>query len=157
MLSQTSLDHIEQEAAKYPADKRASVTMAALRIMQEELGYLNQERICYVAELVGIPPIRAYEVATFYSMYEHQPTGEHTIKVCTNISCMLRGSAEVVAHLENKLGIKLGSVTADGKFGLKEVECLGACAGAPMMQLNKEYVENLTPESIDELLTGLGA
>lgn len=156
MLSSESLQQVEREFAKYPADKRASALMATLRIMQDEHGFLNNERIDYVADLVGVPPIRAYEVATFYSMYEHRDMGEHTLKVCTNISCMLRGSEEMVAHLENKLGIKLGEVTADGKFGLKEVECLGACAGAPMLQSGKDYVENLTPEVLDTLLADLG-
>lgn len=155
MLSQTSLDLIEQEAGKYPADKRASVVMAALSIAQEEKGYLSNELIDYVADVVGMPPMRAYEVATFYSMYEHKACGETQIKVCTNISCMLRGSAEIVQHLEQRLGIKLGEVTANGKVGLKEVECLAACAGAPMLQLNKDYIEHLTPEKIDEIIDAL--
>lgn len=155
MLSQSSLDQIEQEAGKYPADKRASVVMAALRIAQEEKGHLNNELIDYVADVVGMPPMRAYEVATFYSMYEHKACGETQIKVCTNISCMLRGSSEIVDRLEQRLGIKLGEVSADGKVGLKEVECLAACAGAPMLQLNKDYIEHLTPEKIDEIIDAL--
>jgi NADH-quinone oxidoreductase subunit E len=155
MLSQSSLDQIEQEAGKYPADKRASVVMAALRIAQEEKGHLNNELIDYVADVVGMPPMRAYEVATFYSMYEHKACGETQIKVCTNISCMLRGSGEIVDQLEQRLGIKLGEVSADGKVGLKEVECLAACAGAPMLQLNKDYIEHLTPEKIDEMIDAL--
>ncbi|MCK5921487.1 MAG: NAD(P)H-dependent oxidoreductase subunit E, partial [Methylococcales bacterium] len=116
----------------------------------------GNELIEYIADLVQVPPMRAYEVATFYSMYEHQPCGETQLKVCTNISCMLRGSEEVVSQLEARLGIKLGEVTADGKIGLKEVECLGACVGAPMLQMNKDYIENLTPEMIDEILDSLG-
>ena len=155
MLSQTALDQIEREAEKYPPEKRASVLMAALRIAQEEKGYLSNALIEYIAEVAGVPAMRAYEVATFYSMYELKPCGETQIKVCTNISCLLRGSDEVVAHLEKRLGIKLGEVTEDGKYGLKEVECLGACVGAPMLQLNKDYIENLTPEKIDEMLDQL--
>ena len=156
MLSKTSLKQIETEAGKYPADKRDSVVMAALRIAQEEKGHLSNELIDYIADVVGMPPMRAYEVATFYSMYEHQPCGETQIKVCTNISCMLRGSGEIVDQLEKRLGIKLGEVTEDGKVGLKEVECLAACVGAPMLQLNKEYIEHLTPEKIDEMIDALG-
>ncbi len=156
MLSAESLALIDQEIAKYPEERRASGLMAALRIAQDEHGFLNPERIEYVAELIGVPAIRAYEVATFYSMYEHRSMGEHTIKVCTNISCQLRGSDEMVAHLQDRLGIQLGEVTEDGKVGLKEVECLGACAGAPMLQINKDYIENLTPERIDSLLSEVG-
>lgn len=156
MLSQASLDQIEYEASKYPVDKRASAVMAALRIAQEEKGHLSSELIDYIADVVGMPSMRAYEVATFYSMYEHKACGETQIKVCTNISCMLRGSGEIVDRLEQRLGIKLGEVTADGKVGLKEVECLAACAGAPMLQLNKDYIEHLTPEKIDEMIDALG-
>ncbi len=155
MLSQNALDQIEREAQKYPADKRASVIMAALRIAQEEKGHLSNSLIDYIAGVVGVPPMRALEVATFYSMYELQPCGETHIKVCTNISCKLRGSDEIVARLEERLGVKLGEVTADGKIGLKEVECLGACVGAPMLQLNKDYIEHLTPEIVDEMLDKL--
>jgi NADH-quinone oxidoreductase subunit E len=96
-----------------------------------------------------------YEVATFYSMYELKPVGKHKICVCTNISCMLRGSDEVVEHLRKKLGIGLGETTPDKKFTLKEVECLGACANAPMFQIGREYHEDLTPEKIDDILAGL--
>ena len=155
MLSQAALNQIEKEAAKYPAERRASTLMAALRIAQAEHGHLSNPLIDYIAEVVGVAPMRAYEVATFYSMYEHQPCGQTQIKVCTNISCMLRGSSEIVAQLEKRLGIKLGEVTEDGRFGLKEVECLGACVGAPMLQLDKEYIEHLTPEKIDEMLDQL--
>lgn len=155
MLSQNGIDQIEREAQKYPAEKRASVIMAALSIAQEEKGHLSNSLIDYIAGVVGVPSMRAFEVATFYSMYEHQPCGETRIKVCTNISCKLRGSDEIVARLEERLGVKLGEVTADGKIGLKEVECLGACVGAPMLQLNRDYVEHLTPEIVDEMLDKL--
>ena len=155
MLCQNALDQIEREAQKYPADKRASVIMAALRIAQEEKGHLSNSLIDYIAGVVGVPSMRAFEVATFYSMYEHQPCGETHIKICTNISCKLRGSDEIVARLEERLGVKLGEVTPDGKIGLKEVECLGACVGATMLQLNKDYIEHLTPEIVDEMLDKL--
>ncbi len=152
MLSSDSLAEIERELAKYPADRRQSALMAALRIAQDEHGWLSGEIIEFVAGVIGVPPVRAFEVATFYSMYDLEPVGRHKIFVCTNISCMLRGSDEIVAHLQAKLGIKLGETTEDGKFTLKEVECLAACAGAPMMQVDRSYHENLTPQRIDEIL-----
>ena len=152
MLSSDSLAEIERELAKYPTDRRQSALMAALRIAQDEHGWLSGEIIEFVAGVIGVPPVRAFEVATFYSMYDLEPVGRHKIFVCTNISCMLRGSDEIVAHLQTKLGIKLGETTADGKFTLKEAECLAACAGAPMMQVDRSYHENLTPQRIDEIL-----
>jgi len=104
---------------------------------------------------MNIPMAEVYEVATFYSMYNLKPVGRHQINVCTNISCMLRGSGGIVAHLEGKLGIKLGETTPDGRFTLKEVECLAACGGAPMMQIGGKYHEDLTPARVDEILKGL--
>ncbi|NKB76049.1 MAG: NADH-quinone oxidoreductase subunit NuoE [Gammaproteobacteria bacterium] len=155
MLSDTSLREIQHELSKYPADRRQSALMAALRIAQDEHGWLSEPLIEYVAGVIRVPPVRAYEVASFYSMYELKPVGRNKICVCTNISCMLRGSDEVVEHLNKRLGIGLGETTADGKVTLKEVECLAACAGAPMMQVNRDYFENLTPQSIDEILDSL--
>ena len=155
MLSEPSLKEIEFELSKYPEDRRQSALMAALRIAQDEHGWLSNELIEYVAQVIQVPAVRAYEVASFYSMYELKPVGKHKISVCTNISCMLRGSDEIVSHLTQRLGVDLGETTADGKITLKEVECLAACAGAPMMQVNRDYVENLTPERIDEVLDGL--
>ncbi len=152
MLSQTSLDEIEQECAKYPSDRRQSAILAALRIAQDELGWLSNETIEYIAEVIGVPPVRAYEVATFYSMYHLEPVGKNVIYLCTNISCMLRGCDQIQNHIENKLNIKMGETTKDGRYTLQEVECLCACAGAPMMQVNKDYHENLTPDRIDKIL-----
>ena len=154
-LSDAARAEIDRELAKYPADRRQSALMAALRIAQDEHGWLSPELIELVAEVIGVPPVRAYEVATFYSMYDLAPVGRHKINVCTNISCMLRGSDEIVAHLQKKLGVTFGETTADGKFTLKEAECLAACAGAPMMQLDRDYHENLTPQRIDEILDGM--
>jgi len=109
-----------------------------------------------VADYLGLPPIQVYEIATFYSMFETTPVGRHSISVCTNISCMLRGSDEIVEHLETKFDIKTGESTADGKFYLKrEEECLAACCGAPMMMIDHEYYENLTPEKVDAVLEKL--
>ncbi len=156
LLSADSRADIDRWIAKYPADQKQSAVMAGLRIAQEQNGgWLTDELIQAVAGYLDMDAIAAYEVATFYGMYERKPVGKHKICVCTNISCMLCGSDDVVAHLEQRLGIKMGETTEDGRFTLKEVECLGACVNAPMFELNKSYYENLTPESIDAILDGL--
>ena len=154
-LCDASMQQINHELGKYPADRRQSALMAALRIAQDEHGWLSFDLIEYVASVIGVPPIKAYEVATFYSMYDLSPTGRHKVCLCTNISCMLRGSDEIVTHLQQKLGIKFGETTADGRFTLKEVECLAACAGAPMMQIGHDYYEDLTPDKVDRILEAL--
>lgn len=147
---------IDQWIAKYPPEHKESAVMAALRIIQDvNDGWLDKAAIEAVAEYLGMPTIAVYEVATFYSMYELKPVGRHKICVCTNISCMLCGSEKIVDHIRNKLGIKFGETTADGKFTLKEVECLAACVGAPMFQIGNRYYEHLTPEKVDEILDGL--
>jgi NADH-quinone oxidoreductase subunit E len=156
LLSLDSRADIDRWVAKYPAEQKQSAVMAALRIAQEQNGgWLNDELIQAVAAYLQMDAIAAYEVASFYSMYELKPVGKHKICVCTNISCMLCGSDKVVDHLQQRLGIKMGETSADGRFTLKEVECLGACVNAPMFELNKNYYENLTPESIDAILDGL--
>ena len=156
LITDESRAEIDQNIAKYPADRKDSACMPALRIVQDQNGgWLTTELMDAVAEYLDMPPIAVYEVATFYSMYEHKPVGRHKICVCTNISCLLRGSEDVVSHLNEKLGIKFGEVTEDGKFSLKEVECLGACAGAPMMAINRDYHEDLSPEKIDAILDSL--
>ncbi len=155
MLSKDSLDQIDREITKYPPEQRQSAVLAALRIAQEEHGWLSEPLMEYVAQLLGMRSIQVYEVASFYSMYDLKPVGRHKISVCTNISCMLCGSDRVVKHLETKLGIRLGETTPDGRFTLKEVECLAACGGAPMFLIGKNYHENLTPERIDRILEGL--
>jgi len=155
MLSRASLEQVNREIAKYPPERKASAVMATLRIAQEEHGWLSVPLLDYVAELLGMRPIQVYEVATFYSMYDLKPVGKHKISVCTNVSCLLCGSDAIVRHLEKRLGIKLGETTADGRYTLKEVECLAACGGAPMFQIGKTYYENLTPQKVDEILAGL--
>lgn len=153
VLSPESRAEIDQWVQKYPADQKQSAVMAALRIAQDQNGgWLSDEFIRDVADYLGMPPIAVLEVASFYSMYELKPVGRHKICICTNVSCMLRGSDQVVGHLQQRLGIKLGETTPDGKFTLKEVECLGACVGAPAMQIGHTYYENLTPEKIDTIL-----
>ena len=156
LLSAESRADIDRWIAKYPPEQKQSAVMAALRIAQEQNGgWLTNDLIDAVAAYLEMETIAAYEVATFYSMYELKPVGRHKIGVCTNISCMLCGSDKVVDHLQERLGIKLGETTEDGRFTLKEVECLGACVNAPMFQIGKEYHENLTPEKIDAILDGL--
>lgn len=156
MLSQQALAQIDKELAKYPADHRRSAVMSALRIAQAEKGWLSKETIAYVAEYLGIPAIAALEVATFYNMYNLQPVGNYKITVCTNISCMLRDSAAIVDHLEHRLDVACGETTADGKFTLREGECMGSCGGAPLLHINNtEMHEFLTPEKIDAILEGL--
>lgn len=155
MLSRESLEHVNREIAKYPPERKPSAVMAALRIAQEEHGWLSVPLMDYVADLLGMRPIQVYEVATFYSMYDLKPVGKHKISICTNVSCMLCGSDAIVKHLEKRLGIKLGETTPDGRFTLKEVECLAACGGGPMFQIGKTYYEHLTPQKVDEILGGL--
>ena len=155
MLSPESEHQIDLEIAKYPGDQKKAAVMAALSIAQREKGWLSDETLDYGARRLEIPAIRVAEVATFYSMYDLTPVGRHKISLCTNISCMLRGSDEIMQHLEGKLGIKPGETTEDGKFTLKEVECLAACCGAPMMQVDDAYHENLTPDRVDEILDAM--
>ena len=156
MLSLESIDKIEYELTKYPADKRLAAVMSALRIVQTERGWLSKESISEVAEYLGVPDIAALEVATFYNMYDLQPVGKYKITICTNISCMLRDSDSIVNHLQNKLGVGFNEVTADGKFCLKEGECMGACGGAPLLSVNNHKMyEFLTPEKVDTILQEL--
>jgi len=142
--------------ARYPEDRRRSAVLGALRAAQHEHGYLSVPVMDAVAAYLRIPPMEVYEAASFYSMFELEPVGRHTIAVCTNVSCMLRGGDTLLAYIENKLGIRLGESTPDGRFYLKrEEECLAACCGAPMMQVDHVYYENLTPERVDEILDRL--
>ena len=155
-LNADSLAELDSEIAKYPSGRQMSAVMAGLRIAQDQNGgWISDDLIEAVAVYLDMEPIAAYEVATFYSMYERSAVGKHKLSICTNISCMLRGSDEVVSHLEKRLGIKLGETTEDGSFTLKEVECLGACVNAPMMQIGRQYHERLTPELIDSILNNL--
>jgi len=156
LISDESRADIDRWVAKYPAEQKQSAVMAALRILQDQNGgHLTNDLMDAVAEYLDMEAIAVYEVATFYSMYELEAVGKHKICVCTNISCMLCGSDEIVNHLEDRLGIKLGETSSDGRFTLKEVECLGACVGAPMLQVGDTYHEKLTPATIDKLLASL--
>ena len=156
MLSQESIQKIEYELTKYPADQRQAAVMSALRIVQTERGWLSKESISEVAAYLRIPEIAALEVATFYNMYDLEPVGQYKISICTNISCMLRDSDAIVHHLQTKLGVGFNEVTADGKFCLKEGECMGACGGAPLMIVNNHTMhEFLTTDKVDSILLDL--
>jgi NADH-quinone oxidoreductase subunit E len=150
-------EEIDRWVAKFPPDRKRSAVISALHAAQHENhGFLTVDLMDAVADYLGLPPIQVYEVATFYSMFETKPVGRHHVSVCTNISCMLRGSQEVVDHVERKLGIKTGESTPDGRIYLKrEEECLAACTGAPMMMVDHIFHEHLTPESIDKILDEL--
>lgn len=153
ILSKNVLKKIDSWTAKYPPEHRQSAVIPALHIVQEaHEGSLTNELMDAVADYLQIANMAVYEVATFYSMYEHKPVGKNKLSVCTNISCMLRGSDDVLAHLKKRLDIGVGEMTEDGKFSIKEVECLGACGGAPMLELDKVYHENLTPEILDKII-----
>jgi NADH-quinone oxidoreductase subunit E len=156
-LSAHVREEIDLWVAKFPPDRKRSAVISALHAVQHENnGYLTVELMDAVAAYLQMPNIQVYEVASFYSMFSTKPVGRHHISVCTNISCMLRGSQEVVDHVEKKLGIKTGESTADGRIYLKcEEECLAACAGAPMMMVDHVFHENLTPDIIDKILDEL--
>jgi NADH-quinone oxidoreductase subunit E len=154
VLSSHLREEIDHWLEKFPPDRKRSAVLAALRAAQHENdGYLTRELMDGIAAYLQLPPIQVYEVATFYSMFETKPVGRHHISVCTNISCMLCGGEEMLAHVEKRLGIKVGESTTDGRFFLKkEEECLAACNNAPMMMVDHVYYENLTPEKIDAIL-----
>ena len=155
MLSADALAQINAEIAKYPEGHARAAVMAALRIAQEEGGWVSVDVMELIADYLQIEPIKVAEVATFYSMYDREPIGRHKISLCTNISCALRGSASIASHLIKKLNIGFGETTKDGRFTLKEVECLAACGGAPAALIGTEYQENLTPQRVDEILESL--
>ena len=157
LLSDHTRQEIDRWVAKFPPGRQRSATIAALHAAQEQnSGFLTPELMDAVADYLKLPPIQVYEVASFYSMFETHPCGRHHVSICTNISCMLCGAEDLVAHVEKKLGIKLGESTPDGRIFLKrEEECLAACTGAPMMMVDHVFYENLTPESIDRVLDEL--
>jgi NADH-quinone oxidoreductase subunit E len=156
MLSEQIQTKISRELTKYPANQKQSAVMAALRFVQDEKGWISSDDMAEIAVVLDMPQMAVYEVATFYHMYNLKPMGKHTLTVCTNISCMLCGSAETVAHLSKRLGIGFGEVTADGKYGLREGECMGACVDAPMFTINnKKLCGRLTSEKIDQILAEL--
>jgi len=160
-VSYSLSDHVKQEIehwkARFPEGRQRSAVLSALHAVQHENhGYLTAGQMNAVADYLELPTIQVYEVATFYSMFQTREVGRNEVAICTNVSCMLRGADDVVEHVENKLGIKLGESTSDGRIFLKkEEECVAACCGAPVMMVNHKYHENLSKDVIDDILDGL--
>jgi NADH-quinone oxidoreductase subunit E len=157
VLSHHVCEEIDRWRARFPEDRQRSAVIGALHAVQHENGgFVTEELMDGVADYLGLPKISVYEVAAFYSMFQTNRVGRHNVAICTNVSCMLRGAEDIVAHVERKLGIELGQSTADGRIYLKkEEECLAACCGAPMMMVDHKYHENLTAQKVDEILDGL--
>ena len=157
VLSAHVREEIDHWVARFPEGRQRSAVLAALRAAQHENdGYITPQLMDGIAAYLDLPPVQVYEVATFYSMFETEPCGRHHVSICTNVSCMLRGADDLLRHVEQKLGIKVGESTPDGRIFLKkEEECLAACCGAPMMMVDHVYHENLTPGKIDQLLEEL--
>jgi NADH-quinone oxidoreductase subunit E len=153
MFSEQHIARIEQLKARYQHPQ--SVILEALWMWQDEHGWVSQEGMTTIARLLGVPEHHVYGVVSFYTMFNRAPVGKHKIEVCTNISCMLRGSDRIVKHLQAKLNIRLGETTPDKKFTLVEAECLGSCGTAPMMQIGDVYHENLDEAKVDTILKGL--
>ena len=156
MLSAESLKKIDIELAKYPVDQRRSASMSALRIAQEEHGWLPNEMIEYIANYLDIPPVQVLEVATFYGMYNLAPVGKYKITVCTNLPCALSGGVNALDYLKEKLGITVGETSSDGKYTLQEGECMGACGDAPVLLVNNHKMCSfMTADAIDKKLAEL--
>jgi NADH-quinone oxidoreductase subunit E len=157
LIAPESRAKIDAWVAKYPDEQKQSAILPALHILQEQHGgWVSRELLDAIADYLGMPRMRVYEVATFYSMIELEPVGRHMVAVCKNIACMLCGADNIVTYIEDKLGIRLGETTPDGRITLKvEEECLAACAGGPMMAVDGHYHENLTPARVDEILDAL--
>ena len=156
MLSPESLKKIDREVAKYPPDQKQSAVMSALVIAQDEKGWLSTETMEAVAKVLGMPSVAVYEVATFYSMYNLKPVGKHKITICTCLPCGLQGSLAAADHLREKLGIDFNETTPDGRFTLKEGECMGACAMAPVLLVNnKKMHDYMSKEKLDKLIEEL--
>ena len=153
VFSETGRAEFERLLTRYP--DRKAVILPALHLAQKEFGYVSDEAIAYIAGLVGTSSSEIEGVATFYTMYNRKPVGKYHVQICRNISCSLLGAEHLIEHVSKKLGVRPGETTPDGKFTLAKVECLGSCGTAPVMQVNDEYHENLTVESIDRILDQL--
>ena len=157
MLSAESLKRIDREIAKYPADQKQSAVMAALVIAQDEKGWLATETMDFVAQYLGMAPVAVYEVATFYNMYNLEPTGKFKLTICTCLPCGLQGSLDAADHLKERLGIGFNETTADGRFTLKEGECMGACSMAPVVLVNnRRMCDYMSNDKLDALVDELG-
>ncbi len=156
MLSPGALAKIDKAIAKYPPQEKQSAVMAALTIAQDEKGWLSTETMDFVAQYLEMPPVAVYEVATFYTMYDVKPVGRHKLTICTNLPCALSGANHAAGYLKHKLGIGFGETTTDGRFTLKEGECLGACGDAPVLiHNNKQMLCAMSNEKIDRLIEEL--
>jgi NADH-quinone oxidoreductase subunit E len=156
MLSSESLKRIDREIAKYPPDQKRSAVMSALIVAQDEHGWLSPEVMDFVAGYLDLPPVLVYEVASFYTMYNLKKVGRHKLTICTCLPCGLQGALDAADHLQAKLGIGFNETTADGSFTLKEGECMGACAMAPVVLVNnKKMHDYMTHEKLDRLIEGL--
>ena len=153
MISDALKTKFDQVISRYPVKRSAIVPM--LLFGQDEVGYVSDELVAEIARRVEVRPIEVIETISFYSMLHREPIGKYNFQVCTNVSCMLRGGEDILAHCSRRLGIGHKQTTADGVFSLEEVECLGACCGAPAMQVNYDFYENLTPAKIDRLIEKL--
>ena len=149
------LAQVQQMIGNYPEGKQKSALLPVLHVAQEQFGWLSEGVMDYVATLLDISPVEVYEVATFYTMYHLQPVGSHVIEYCRTGPCCLMGGEDVYAHLKNRLGIETGETTPDGKFTLKEVECLAACGWGPVFQIREKYYMNLTNDKVDEIVADL--
>ena len=155
-FSPENQDAARQIIAKYPAGRQASACLPLLHLAQRQNGgWLTMPALDYIAELLEMPSIRVYEVATFYTMFRLRPIGRYHIEVCTNLPCWLRGSDEILETCRRKLGITVGETSTDGLFTISEAECLGACVNAPMAQIGDDYYEDLSPESMEKILHAL--
>jgi NADH-quinone oxidoreductase E subunit len=153
MLSESACKQIQDLISKYP--QKRSALIPSLHLAQKELGYISQDTMQKVAEIFEISPNEVHEVTSFYTMFHRNPVGKYVLQVCTNISCQLCNAEEILEHLTGKLGIKPGETSADGKYTLLEVECLGSCGTSPVVQINDDYHEELTPEKLDKILDSL--
>jgi len=156
MLSPESIRRIEREVAKYPADQKQSAVMSALAIAQDQHGWLSPEVMDAVAKQLGMPAVAVYEVASFYAMYNLKPTGRYKLTICTNLPCALSGATAAAAYLKSRLGIGFNETTADGRFTLKEGECMGACGDSPVLLVdNKRMCSWMSDDKLDRLLDEL--
>lgn len=156
MISESTKARFAREVAKFPADQKQSAVMACLSIVQQEQGWVSPESEQVVAEVLGMPVMAVHEVTTFYNMYNQKPVGKFKLNVCTNLPCQLRGGAQALAHLENKLGVNVGGTTADGMFTLQPSECQGACADAPVLLVNDRHMCSfMSHEKLDQLVDSL--
>ncbi len=153
MFTEENLKKVEELKKKYPTTQ--ALVLPVLWIAQEQFGHISNDAMKYVGQLLNVSYGHILGVVTFYTMFHSKPTGKHHIEVCTNVSCMLRGSEKIVKHLEERLGVEMGQTTQDMQWTISEVECMGSCGTAPMVAIGEEYYENLTTEKVDKILAEL--